>query len=280
MKHVDMSILAEKRKLTKEESMDLVDQLTSGYVVSREVALYLVGLKEEKEFLSESEIKKEQEQILSKHKKAVKYAKKQKLPLPEMPSLDVSPVKNVIVAHPYARNHKEDFYPQLKLIPVFNALVADLSNFPVNMIELRKKDNEFALGQSCNHLYTNQSLVGKAWRDVQIDYLCAFNDVIHKEFLRDFATLLATVTEYRKFVNNKGKQCDQRIRKWYDDVLSQFDHKRSKDEWFKLVLEDLLTLAAGCTTKGSPIPCDLTEYRIFFSKSFDQASKSVKQMLK
>ena len=281
MKNVDMSILSEKRKLSMAESLDLVEKLTSSHVVSRPVALSLVGLQEQKEFFPKTQVDKEKEDILFQYNKDIETNKNNNLPAPKMPNIFVDKYRTVLKTSPYARNHKEDFLPKLELIPIFNKLVEDLSNYPVNMIQLRKKDNEYALSLSCDPLYKHQSLIGKHWREVQIDYQLASNNVIFLEFLKDSAMVIATAIEYRKFVNLKGKQCDQRIRDWYNEVFSTFNHKLSKQEWFSIVLEDLLSLAAGFEPKHqSGVPCDLTEWRIFFSKSFDASTKSIKQILK
>lgn len=169
------------------------------------------------------------------------------------------------------RSPKEGFFPKLDFLAMFADRMDNLSVHPFVWIEVPNPTPKKVkrLETVSDAVYKNQGLVYQKWREVLIDYQMAGNDVIFKEFMRDTGTFLAYFLEYYKRAKNDAKQHPD-VNIWMDMLRGDLDLKQ---DWFKVVFEDLLTLAAGMSSPYSDIPCDVTELKT----TFYDAMKAVKR---
>jgi hypothetical protein len=212
------------------------------------------------------------------------------------------------IPNPDARNPKDGFMPRLRGLELFPSMMPKLEVFAPTIIESKNKKDEAKLFGDVEPIYAHQHLLTKNWREVDIDYFMASNDVIYKEMLRDFATFIAYFEVFRKFAIKKAK-ADPRVLEFYLDVFKEFheftweydeNNKQVFDEkvygangkkikpeeyapridWWKFIFEDILTLGAGFKSKHSKVPVDLTEWRVYFWTVVKEESKKARSVIK
>jgi hypothetical protein len=108
---LSLQSFSESRKINKEEALAFIKDCK---FLNIKTSAYLTGFQILEKELSEDEIQTISDEHLKKHKKALKFAKKKGLDAPELEDLKIN--KNVfeLISEPYARNHKEEFLPQLE----------------------------------------------------------------------------------------------------------------------------------------------------------------------
>lgn len=165
-----------------------------------------------------------------------------------------------IVPNIEARNLEKDYLPQLQGLDFFPKIVRKLNQFPANTIEARNKKDYESLWAMAYEIFDKHSLCTSLWREVEITYFMAFNDVIYKEMIKAFANFISTFEEVRKFIFKKAKQ-DKRIEKFYLDLFEGYD---PKTEWFSFLVEDLKVFSSSFESKHRELPEDLLELRTLF----------------
>lgn len=280
--------VSEAKKFTKEEALNFINFMSNNKglsILSQNLSSYLMGYSINETKLTDTEIQNIQDERIRKHNKAVKYAKKKKL---EIPVLDDSPIelyKIELTAHPYGRNVKEDFIPQIKGYVLFEKIINEIEKYQVFNIELRGKKNnqreadEMRLMRTFDPVYKHQGHIVRAWNMCKVDYLLATNNVIFNEVIRDYATLIAYLTEYKKLVNKLLKP-EPRLLDVYNQIFKDFNPKAN---WFSFAFEDALTLCASCDVSNSVsdflnngVQCDLTESKKIFWDTFKEETKTIK----
>jgi len=186
----------------------------------------------------------------------------------------VENAKGKFVASPLGRNHKEQFYPKLVIPYLFKDMVKKLYSYAPAYIEPKNKKDAANLIKMADPASKYYDKVIQTWRDVEIDYFMAINDVIFKELLKDFATFIAVFTVYHKRSTQLAKQ-DPRLAQWFADIYEGFD---PNTKWFSLVMEDLLTLAAGMSREAK-VPVSLLEWKKLFYNTLKEETKVFKQFI-
>ena len=194
---ITLQTLKQPRKISKEEALKFIESV---FVITPETAAYLLGYDYSEEILTDLEVDKILQDRDRKYKKEVKYAKKKKLQQPEMYSTYVDRKKIIITPAEHARDHKDNFFPELE-----------------GLSHLLKLDF-IGIG------LVNQLV--KMYSDKETDYLQFFS-------------------LWRVIINQ-------------NESLSE---SFSNNEWFKIILEDKLTLGASWNQK---CPVDLSIYKESF----------------
>lgn len=226
--------MKEKRKFNKTEAQEFIQHAKDVYMVSEEVASYLVGFKHE-----------------------IKEGEK------------------TLVKNGEARNPKDNFMPRLEGLELFPEMIEKLQTYAPTIIESRNKKDETRLNTIVEPLYNVQTLVNSVWREVEIDYFMASNDVIYKEMLIDFAKFIVVFEEIRKIVIKKAKQ-DKRVEEFYLDIYKNYNPKTN---WFSFILEDILSLGAGFESPHSGIPVNLFEWKKTFYDTLKEKKAELKEEL-
>lgn len=276
--------LTDKEKLSVEEAKAILDEYTGDEfsIISTDVLAFLLGYSVTVRTKTEDEVEKELLERERKHKKAVKFAKKKKLPEPEM---DTTPIETEIVVleqHQYGRNVKEDFVPSLSVYTTYSEMMDKLQEYQVFNVELRGKTgnkqeaDERNLMGILDPVYRQQGHVVRAWREIQVDYQLASNNVIFNETLKDFANFFAYLTEYQK-VAAKLLKSEPRLKVIYEEIFSPFD---AKANLFAIALEEALTLCAGVKSKHNGVPAQLGDSKKLFWDTFKSSTKEAKEFFK
>lgn len=170
-----------------------------------------------------------------------------------------------------SRAPKENFYPKLHILTLFVDLMQNISAHPFVWIPIPNPTPKKIkrLEAVSDAVYRNQGIVFQKWREVVIDYQMAGNDVIFKELMRDFGTFIAYFLEYIKRAQKDAKQ-HPNVGMWMQMLLGELDLKQ---DWFKLVYEDMLTLAAGMSSEYSKVPADVTELKTAFYDAMKDAKR-------
>lgn len=272
--------LSQNVKFSKEQALEIIAELSGQEVVivNERVAAYLCGYEINRTVKTDEQIEKEMSKRERKHAKAVKFAKKKKLPMPEM---DMTPPEAFVMEltpHPYGRNPKEDFAPHLKGMVLFPEMVEKIQTYQPFNVELRGKTgakqekDERTLMALFDKVYKHQGHVVRAWREIEVDVQLGSNNVIFKENIKNYANFIAYLTEYQKLVNKELKS-EPRLIAQMKDVFSGFN---AKDNWFAFALEDAMTMVAGGDPKHSNIPADLSETKKLFWDTFKKSTKVAK----
>lgn len=285
----ELALLSEKRTFTKDEAKNIVQSITDceAPVLPKDILAYMTGYSIITHTKTAEQVADEMQQRERKHKKAVKYAKKTKTEAPEM---DLSPIEmtyDEYVNHPFGRNAKEDFYPSMSLYLSFNKMIEELQVYQVFNValrgsELKKPDlqkqekDERALISKFDPVYRNQGHVVRAWREIQVDYQLAGNNVIFNEVLKDYANFFAYLTIFQKLSNRLLSQ-EPRLHKLYKEIMKPFD---TKAKLFSIALEEALTLCAGSTSKHSGVPTSLVEAKKIFWDTFKESTIEAKDLIK
>jgi len=183
--------------------------------------------------------------------------------------------EKVLVKNGDARNPKDNFLPRLAALEMFPSMIEKIKPFAATVIESRNKKDETRLYNIIEPMYDIQCSVLSIWREVEIDYWMASNEVIYKELLLDFARFVASFEEIRKYVLKKAKQ-DKRIEDFYNDIFEGYD---PKTEWFSFILEDILTLGASFESTYSGIPVALGNWKKDFYNAHKIKRAEVREMI-
>ncbi len=280
----ELSVLSEQKNISKDEAKELLKTICGceAPIIPEDILAYLTGYKLNSRSKTSEEVEKEMTERDRKHKKAIKFAKKKKLPVPEIDSTPIESVIYELENHPYGRNHKENFTPDMSMYLTFSKMMEQLQKYHVFDVKLRgdkpakQEADERRLMADLDPVYRHQGHVVRAWREIQVDYQLAGNNIIFNETLKDYASFFAYLTEYQKLSNRLLKK-EPRLLEIYVDIFKPFN---AKANLFGLAFEEALTLCAGGSSKHNGVPAHLFESKKLFWDTFKEATKDAKDFFK
>lgn len=281
MSQKTFELLSQNVKISKDQALAIIHELSGKEVtiVNERVSAYLCGYEIKKTKKSAADIEKEMAERARKHAKSVKFAKKKKLPVPEMDMTPPEAFSIELTAHPHGRDLKENFIPQLKGMTIFPEMIKELQVYQPFFVELRGKKpsqqekDERSLMTLFDKVYKHQGHVVRAWSEIKVNYQLGSNSVIFAENIKNYANFIAYLTEYRKIVNRDLKS-DPRLMAQMTKVFEKFNPKAN---WFQFALEESLTMVGGGDPEHSKIPADLSDTKKMFWDTFKASSKEAKE---
>lgn len=165
-----------------------------------------------------------------------------------------------LVKNGEARNPKDNYIPRLQSLELFPKMVAALELFLPTVLEAKNPKEEVRVMKLVEPIYKVQCAVSREWREVEVDFFMARNDVVYTALLQDFAGFIAVFEEVRKYALANSKQ-EKPVAEHYAAIFKDFDHKT---DWFSFILEDILTLGAGFESKFKGVPVNLTPWKKLF----------------
>lgn len=159
----------------------------------------------------------------------------------------------------------------------FSGAVDNLSVFAPNVIEAKNLKEETRVFKLVDPIYEIQNYVLPEFRELNIDFIMARNDVIFKEILKDFASFIAIFEEVRKYTLNLAKQ-EKSVLEYYNNLYKGYE---PKTEWFDFIVEDIRKLECSFNSKDDKVPEDLVEWKkIFWDTHKEKRSQFRSNILK
>ncbi len=184
-------------------------------------------------------------------------------------------IDGALVRDTDARDHTQGVMPKLSGLTLFPEIMFKLSLYAPAYLETKNKKDDKKVNDLAEPLYDKQDIPAALWREVEINYFMASNEVIYTEFIRDYGRFLASIEEVRKYIMQKCNQ-DKRVKDFYFDIFKDYDHKT---EWFDFVMDDLTQLAKGFKKTPEFFPPDLTEWRTLFWNAHKEQRKVARELI-